>query len=367
MFKYTLEEFASRNTLNKTILDNMVDIPLLQEGYNSFEEKAIFCFSVAYRICGGMMSESHLPLWKMPDICRSARYHARDMNENIIVQAVSLSIVLVLMEHVDNQWRAENKDFIIKLEDYIKKMYLKGETVNVLGTEIISPIGGVNVCARIPNILRQGIDNTYVLPLDEFVLNKQEHKIEQLEERISEIEKKTIMASDETCMDIIDELNDEVDFGQEDTKSSVPPKNLDVDIQLKLDDAQKTIQEQDATIKDLNDIIKKYQMRGLPPAKRKGIALGLTPIQADIFGDFLTNKLGIVLNNKKEELSLMLNCLFGQGRSSLANKMSKMNSLEASKDRLYVASIFGPFSPETAKEICSDWTEDTPAPWVEEN
>ena len=134
----------------------------------------------------------------------------------------------------------------------------------------------------------------------------------------------------------------------------------------KLEDAQKTIEEQEATIKDLNETIKKYQMRGLPPAKRKGIALGLTPMQADIFGDYLTDKLGIAFNNKKEELSLILNCLFGYGRSSLANKMSLVNSQDFVEDRLYVASIFGPSSPKTAREICSDWNEDTLAPWQED-
>ena len=117
-------------------------------------------------------------------------------------------------------------------------------------------------------------------------------------------------------------------------------------------------------IKDLKDTITKYQMRKLPPAKRKGIALGLTPLQADIFGDYLAGKLGIVFDNKKEELSLILNCLFGQGRSSLANKMHMTTG--AVDDRLYVASIFGPSSPEIAKEICSDWDEDTLAPWEEE-
>lgn len=38
----------------------------------------------------------------------------------------------------------------------------------------------------------------------------------------------------------------------------------------------------------------------------------------------------------------------------------------ATDDRLYVASIFGPSSPETAKAISSDWTTDTPAPWAED-
>lgn len=131
-----------------------------------------------------------------------------------------------------------------------------------------------------------------------------------------------------------------------------------------LSDALKKIEEQKETIKDLEETISRFQMRGLPPAKRKGIALGLTPQQADIFGDFLANKLGIVFENKKKDLSLILNCLFGHGKSSLANKMHMITG--AVNDRLYVASIFGPFSTSTAKSISSDWTEDTLAPWEEE-
>ena len=60
----------------------------------------------------------------------------------------------------------------------------------------------------------------------------------------------------------------------------------------------------------------------------------------------------------------ILNCLFGQGLSSLANKMHLTTG--AVDDRLYVSSIFGPSAPKIAKEICSDWNEDTIAPWEEE-
>ena len=156
----------------------------------------------------------------------------------------------------------------------------------------------------------------------------------------------------------IAELEKEV----EDLKGGTVTDHSNQDQQLT--DAQKTIEEQKETIKELQEDIARYQMRGLPPAKRKGIALGLTPIQADIFGNYLADKLGITFVNKKEELSLILNCLFGQGMSSLANKMSRIHT--ATEDRLYVASIFGPFSPSTAKAISSDWTEDTAAPWEED-
>lgn len=156
-------------------------------------------------------------------------------------------------------------------------------------------------------------------------------------------------------------------FGNKPTSDTTPPTTIDSNdtLQQQLTEALKTNEDQKAVINDLKETISLYQKRGLPPAKRKGIALGLTPLQADIFGDYLSNKLGIEFDNKKRDLSLILNCLFGHGISSLANKMGNIILNETVADRLYVASIFGPFSPETAKEICSDWTESTPAPWIE--
>ena len=46
------------------------------------------------------------------------------------------------------------------------------------------------------------------------------------------------------------------------------------------------IKVEEETIKDLRETIIRYQKRGWPPAKRKGIALGLTPLQADIFTSY---------------------------------------------------------------------------------
>lgn len=158
-------------------------------------------------------------------------------------------------------------------------------------------------------------------------------------------------------------------FGNKSTSDTTPETTIDSNdpLQQQLAEAQKTIEEHKAVIIDLKETISLYQKRGLPPAKRKGIALGLTPLQADIFGDYLSNKLGIQFDNKKRDLSLILNCLFGHGISSLANKMGNIFLNGTIADRLYVASIFGQFSPETAKEICSDWNEKTPAPWIEQS
>lgn len=208
----------------------------------------------------------------------------------------------------------------------------------------------------------------------EFEQYKQEHSITQeqldaifpINDRIDNLENKLsedAFAADEDIEQIFND--DEQGKPQEGKQPQAEKLNAESDSQpQELTDALKKIVEQEETIKDLRETIMIYQMRGWPPAKRKGIALGLTPIQADIFGDYLADKLGIVFDNKKKELSLILNCLFGQGLSSLANKMHMTTG--AVDDRLYVASIFGPSSPEIAKEICSDWDEDTLAPWEEE-
>ena len=195
--------------------------------------------------------------------------------------------------------------------------------------------------------------------------------VRPLQARIAELEKEVDnlkkQLSDYATDDDVNEIfnDDEQGYPQEDKQSQTENLNSEGDSHpQELSDALKKIEEQKETIKDLNETIRRYQMRKLPPAKRKGIALGLTPLQADIFGNYLADKLGIVFDNKKEELSLILNCLFGYGRSSLANKMHMTTG--AVDDRLYVASIFGPFSPSTAKAISSDWKEDTPAPWDED-
>lgn len=193
-------------------------------------------------------------------------------------------------------------------------------------------------------------------------------RIAELEAELEKTNSMRVMTA-EDAQDMMKEIlgsDNKSDDSADDVTKSVVDFTSDNSLHQQLADAKKTIEEQEATIKELNETILRYQMRGWPPTKRKGIALGLTPIQADIFGDFLANRLGIAFSNKKEELSLILNCLFGQGRSSLANKMSKVNSQGTADDRLYVASIFGPFSPKIAREICSDWDENLHAPWEED-
>lgn len=202
---------------------------------------------------------------------------------------------------------------------------------------------------------------------------QKEKKADERDARIAELEKEIGALKEElskfqyvTVDDVAQILNDDEQGEPQESKQPQAERlNTESDSQpQELTDALKKIEEQEETIKDLKETIIRYQMRGWPPAKRKGIALGLTPLQADIFGDYLAEKLGIVFDNKKKELSLILNCLFGQGLSSLANKMHLTTG--AVDDRLYVASIFGPFSPSTAKAISSDWTEDILAPWEEE-
>lgn len=109
---------------------------------------------------------------------------------------------------------------------------------------------------------------------------------------------------------------------------------------------------------ELKNLITEYQMRSLPPAKRKGINLGLTPQQAVIFGKWLATKFEFKYNNQKE-LSSFLNSIFGWGISSLNNKMP----YSPDEDELYVASIFGPYSPDTAMSISKKWNKEVLAPW----
>ena len=471
--KYSLNDYTSRNPLNELIAENMLDLTLLQQGFDSFEMKACICFSTAYEICKQIIESSPISPWKVPDYYKKATYTYANGDLVTIMKAVTISIVLILAEHFDENWQQNNRKFLVKMKDGLKNLQLSEEKKDVFSKSILSVYGLKSACVSAYETLRRGTNIDYVIPFEEFSsqvnnttsrsgennitreelkkvieetikesfdqhkkeIDKEEESITdeeikkaweqalanakaEIEEKIPRIvydEKteglKIITGSDihnnennESLEDIIKttlkkyldensstdedideifadvygkelvdqvnrELSEENDNEEADDLKQFnqsPTTTIDNDLQQQLDEARKTIEEQETTIKDLNETIKKYQMRKVPPAKRKGIALGLTPLQADIFGDFLANQLGINFNNKKEELSLILNCLFGDGRSSLANKMSIVSSKDTAEDRLYVASIFGPSSPNIAKKICSDWDNNTPAPWEED-
>lgn len=168
--KYSLNFYASRNPLNKIIAENMVDLTMLEEEDSSFEYKACFCFSNAYLICQKMIGESPVQLWSFPDYCNIANYGSQDKDFNIVIKAVTLTIVHILTDHFDEKWKSENQKILIKIKDYIMKSYLSGETFNLPGgSEMVRPFAPKTVCATVFDILKRETDIDYVIPFDEIL------------------------------------------------------------------------------------------------------------------------------------------------------------------------------------------------------
>ena len=128
------------------------------------------------------------------------------------------------------------------------------------------------------------------------------------------------------------------------------------EIQEVENETQNRINELEETVNDLKETIETYQQRNLPPSKRRGLALGLTPQQAVIFGKWLSKKLGIEYENEKKELAPLLNSIFGWGISSISNKLP----YSPEEDKKYIATLFAPFSEDVAKDIYEKWGEDIP-------
>ena len=168
--KYSLNFYASRNPLNKIIAENMVDLTMLEEEDSAFEYKACFCFSKAYQICQKMMKEYIVQLWSFPDYRSIANYGSQDKDFNKIIMAVTLTIVLILTDHYDEEWKSRNQKILNKIKEFILKLYVSGETFNLPGgTERVKPLGPRPVCATIYDILRRGTDIDYVIPLNDII------------------------------------------------------------------------------------------------------------------------------------------------------------------------------------------------------
>lgn len=173
-YQVSLNDFASRNELNKIIAENMIDISLLQEGEDSFEEKAYFCFHKAYQICKDITDKGHVEIWEIPGCLQKARYGSKDKDVETIIQAVTLSLVVIFVEHMPKFWKDPNKEFLEKLKDKIQHMYLTGETITLPGgAEILSPMGPMPACARAYKVLRRGTNIDFVIPNVEFMYNSQ--------------------------------------------------------------------------------------------------------------------------------------------------------------------------------------------------
>ena len=153
--EYSLKDFTSRNPVTAQIAENMVDVHLLDSVNGSFEDKACRIFTKAYEICRKIINESPVQLWRIPDFYRSASLGYVGKDADKIMGALTLSVVSILAEHFDDDLKFKNQRFLKKLVDYIKMIYLTGETITISGTEIVNPLGGGSVCNSAYHVLRR--------------------------------------------------------------------------------------------------------------------------------------------------------------------------------------------------------------------
>lgn len=132
---FNLEYFTKGNPLNAKIADNMVDVQMLQWGNGKYEARAFLCFSRAEAIYNEIMKEDQPPVWKLPTYYETAccGYKGCEGDWGTIFQGVTLSIVLIYMEHCGLSWQEKNKAFIQKMKSYVNDMTLttEGEVVGI--------------------------------------------------------------------------------------------------------------------------------------------------------------------------------------------------------------------------------------------
>ena len=222
---HSLKDYTLMNRLNAIIVENMVDITMLQEGDESFEKIACFCFTKAYSICKRMIEESPSPIWRIPDYYRETRYKSKDNNLNTVIKAIILSIVLIWAEHLDEKWRSENDTILNKMKDELNKLFISGETINMLGHEMLNPFGGTSTCMRAYICLRNNTNIDYIIPLDHFdSQHKNISKEDNVSQEVNDLRKEVYALREENVelLAKINKINDDVLISEEQFEAIFP-------------------------------------------------------------------------------------------------------------------------------------------------
>lgn len=167
---YPLKHYVSRNPLNAIIAKNMIKVSLLEEGIAPFEYKARFCFSSAYEICKILVEDSPVEVWRLPDLYKKAKFSNSKGDIDTIIQAVTLSIVHILTEHLPQEWKSENQEILDEIFDKINHLYLSDETMHLPGgREMLKPLGARPASVSAYHTLRKDTDIDFVIPFEEFI------------------------------------------------------------------------------------------------------------------------------------------------------------------------------------------------------
>lgn len=166
-YPISLDYFTNGNILNQIIAENMIDISMLQEGHECFEKKAVFCFVKAYEICEDM-SNCQPTIWKIPDYLKMAHYPIGDRDLVKIIQAVTLTIVYIYIEHFHQGWKDFFKVFIDKVKDTILGMHIKGVDGSRQFENLVPAQLRQTVCADAFRTLRRGTNIDFELSVHDF-------------------------------------------------------------------------------------------------------------------------------------------------------------------------------------------------------
>ncbi len=115
----SLEEFTNNNEMNECLVDNMLDIYYLQS--SNFKERATACFNAAYYICTLILVDKH-PEWSLPKYYDIAYCNQKN---NIVGQAVVLSLVRVYLLHFDSDWHNKHEKLVDNLDRFLNSHWIQ--------------------------------------------------------------------------------------------------------------------------------------------------------------------------------------------------------------------------------------------------
>jgi len=340
-------------------------------------------------------------------------------------QNITLTVVSILLKCYDEEWQQQNEKFISKIEEFVKGNYSSGIIFDDFRMQLEAAYTSreIHYHHTIAPLLK-GTDTGYRLPSDTFAFRDIRDKgipMRDIVQRIDYVVEaiKKIPGTDEQinfiyqtisdlakankakinnndpnspgpmiidnsyshAREILNQLRDDI-LAQNTQKKPELDKSAEIEHDLrdkveqykkKMNEAQETIIQQEATIaqqkkeiEELKEQIDFFQQKKSAMTKRKdqraNVAVGLTRKQATVMADYLTGKLGLDFEDFKKGGK-------GLGKGYVAKYLwgyseeKVRQTVPDKEDKEYVASIFGPFNPELAKEIYSAWNENVLPPW----
>ena len=152
----SLKDFTEHNDLNRTIVDNLVEVPYFQSP--DFKRRTLTCMNEAYYICT-MMLRDEQPLWSLPAYKDIAFCGEKN---NVVNQAATLSMVSIYMRYFSSEWLQRNKRMKDKLSDTLSMSYLRS------GDPFLDDYSYANML----NDLSKDLPSDFIMPADEFAFRK---------------------------------------------------------------------------------------------------------------------------------------------------------------------------------------------------